>query len=228
MGRSARTAIRPRSPGQGARASSTSSGRSVEGDRGWGAPQGQRMTPTGAAPTEPFRRHLVSVWNPSYAKSAMDEHLTLLLDLSRRCEAGEVSDDDVYVWWGKVRSPNRQQPLAHTPDIRSLGQALASDESEETQLYLTDYRSLYVADVFDVREGDLAPGEEPHIPPYYSVERLSCDFWFGVADIRRLVADDTLAVVQELRALRNVHYNDRPVSIYGGMVDLPFLVTRPD
>jgi hypothetical protein len=35
-------------------------------------------------------------------------------------------------------------------------------------------------------------------------------------------------VIAELRELRNVHYNDRPVSLFGGMVDLPLIVTRPD
>jgi hypothetical protein len=52
--------------------------------------------------------------------------------------------------------------------------------------------------------------------------------WFKLGDIRRIVADDTLQVVEELKKLRNVNYNDRPVSIYGGMVDLPLVVTRPD
>jgi hypothetical protein len=28
--------------------------------------------------------------------------------------------------------------------------------------------------------------------------------------------------------ISNVHYNDRPVSLFGGMVDLPLIVTRPD
>src|SRR4029078_3606806 len=31
-----------------------------------------------------------------------------------------------------------------------------------------------------------------------------------------------------LQALRNVHCNDRPLSLFGGMVDLPLIVTRPD
>ena len=47
-------------------------------------------------------------------------------------------------------------------------------------------------------------------------------------DVRRLVADDTLGVIAELKLLRNTGYNDRPVSLYGGMVDLPLIVTRPD
>ena len=40
--------------------------------------------------------------------------------------------------------------------------------------------------------------------------------------------DDPETVITELAKLRNIRYNDRPVSIYGGMVDLPLIVTRPD
>lgn len=47
-------------------------------------------------------------------------------------------------------------------------------------------------------------------------------------DIRRLVADDTLAVIRELKALLNLSYQNKPVSLYGGMVDLPLVVSRPD
>lgn len=35
-------------------------------------------------------------------------------------------------------------------------------------------------------------------------------------------------MIAELRALRNLGYNDKPVSLYGGMVDLPLVVYRPD
>jgi hypothetical protein len=73
----------------------------------------------------------------------------------------------------------------------------------------------------DVREDLDAP-----VPAYYAGQY--CDCWFGLGDIRRLVEDDTLQVIAELKKLRNVHYNDRPVSLYGGMVDLPLVVTRPD
>ncbi len=43
-----------------------------------------------------------------------------------------------------------------------------------------------------------------------------------------MIADDTIAVIEELKKLRNTRYNDRPVSIYGGMVELPLIVTRDD
>jgi hypothetical protein len=171
-------------------------------------------------------RHLVAVWNPSYAESAMDEHLRLLRAWAARYDQDELTDDDLYVWWGKVKSSNRQQPMAHLVDVRAAAEA--ARDGTEVQLYLTDYRSLYVGEILDVTDGDLPPNEEPHAPAYYRENELRCDLWFKLGDIRRLVVDDTLVVVEELRKLSNVHYNDRPVSIYGGMVNLPLVVTRRD
>jgi hypothetical protein len=177
--------------------------------------------------TASVQRHLVTVWNPAYARNAMDEHLRVLRDWGRRYTEGSASDDDVYVWWGKVRSSNRQRPMPHRADALAVG-GQAGDDGREVHLYLTDYRALYVADVIEICGDVLADGEATHVPSYYRDDDLSCDLWFRLADIRRLVADDTLGVVEELRKLDNVHYNDRPVSIYGGMVDLPLVVTRPD
>ena len=172
-------------------------------------------------------RHLVTVWNPAYARNAMDEHLRVLRDWGRRYTEGTATDDDVYVWWGKVKSSNRQRPMPHLADALAVGDQM-EDDGREVHLYLTDYRALYVADVIEVSGDALAGSENTHVPSYYRDDRLTCDLWFRLADIRRLVADDTLGVVEELRKLNNVHYNDRPVSIYGGMVDLPLVVTRPD
>ncbi len=167
--------------------------------------------------------HLVAVWNPSYANNAMEEHLAVLIEHAERS-----SDDDTYVWWGKVRSPNRQQPQKHLDEMRALDTSLESRGEDGLQLYLTDYRSLWVADVFGIHEGDLPAEEAAHVPGYYKETGLNCDFWFQIADARRLVSDDLLGVIEALKLLRNVHYNDRPVSLYGGMVDLPLFVTRPD
>jgi hypothetical protein len=56
-------------------------------------------------------RHLLTVWNPSYAESIMDSHLEVLLGLAEKREREEMSPEELYVWWAKIRSPNRQQPL---------------------------------------------------------------------------------------------------------------------
>jgi len=172
--------------------------------------------------------HLLSVWNPSYAANAMEAHLGVLLGRIQAWRDNTADDDDVYVWWGKIRSENRQQGMARAAELAQLGKELESDEDRELQLYLTDYRSLYVADVEEITAEDVAKSDATHVPAYYRQPDIHCDCWFKLRDIRRLVLDDTIGVVQELRLLRNLHYHDRPVSIYGGMVDLPLVVTRPD
>ena len=42
------------------------------------------------------------------------------------------------------------------------------------------------------------------------------------------MAEGTPAVIEELKRLRRTRYHDRPVSLCGGMMDLPLVVTRPD
>jgi len=173
--------------------------------------------------------HFVDVWNPSYASNAMEAHLAVLLDAVKRFDARELqSDDEIYVWWGKVRSPNRRQPLRHLAVALEIGAELEAGEEREGHLYLTDYRSLYVAHVGGICRGDTDPPGRANVPEYYARSHLECDFWYQLLDIRRLVADDTIAVIAELKQLRNPEYHDRPVSLYGGMVDLPLIVVRPD
>lgn len=179
-------------------------------------------------------RHFVTVWNPAVARGAMESHLQLLLELARkdkaRVAAAEAAgrepedDDPVYVWWGKVRSPSRQEPMKHLEEI--LDTVTREDPEDEQHLYLTDYRSLYVAKVEDIVTEDQSRADPDHVPDYYRSQGLNCDCWFLLEDVRRLVVDDTVAVIEELKALHNTKYNDRPVSLYGGMVDLPLIVTR--
>ena len=59
-------------------------------------------------PNQRADHHLVTVWNPSYAADAMEQHLGLLLHLAGEYDKKAIGDEQLYVWWGKVRSPNRQ------------------------------------------------------------------------------------------------------------------------
>lgn len=169
------------------------------------------------------------MWNPSYASNAMEAHLAILLGATARFDLGQLeSDEDIFVWWGKVRSPNRRQALGKLDRILQIGAELEGDQDREGHLYLTDYRALYVGHVVGITRDDVRKTDPARVPDYYAKRNLDCDFWYKLMDVRRLVADDTLAVIAELRSLRNVDYNDLPVSLYGGMVDLPLIVTRPD
>lgn len=197
-------------------------------------------------------RHLVGVWNPAYAADAMEATLQLFLSFAAghrhrvgRSAAGApspgagadadaeaASEDEVYVWWGKVKSSNRQAPLPHRADILAIEADLAGEDgaTREVHLYLTDYRSLYVGHIAEITADAVAgdDAEAGHVPPFYAANGLSCDLWFRLFDIRRVVDDDTLETVRELQKLRNTRYHDRPVSLYGGMVELPLIVTRGD
>jgi hypothetical protein len=158
----------------------------------------------------------------------MEEHLALLLRDAAALREKRVRDEDVYVWWGLVHSRNRRTGLPHMDSIRAMDDVLSGDDPPETHLYLTDYQSLYVADLAEIRFEALSASEAAHVPTYYASDRLECDCWFKLWDVRRLVADDLLATIEELKRLHSVAYFDRPVSLYGGMVDLPLVVTRPD
>jgi len=175
-------------------------------------------------------KHLVAVWNPAYDADVMEDHIRILRDLAQRFRSNQVDEDDVFVWWGKIRSVRRQAPLPHLEQILELESQLGEGEAaHETQLYLTDYRSLYVAHVGEITTEDVRLDDDgDHVAHVYLEEGRQCDCWFRLWDIRRLVSDDTVAVVEELAKLRNIAYGDMPVSIYGGMVNLPLIVTRPD
>jgi hypothetical protein len=124
---------------------------------------------------------------------------------------GAGSGEASYVWWAKVRSPNRQQPLPHADDILAIqGQVEAGIE---THLYLTDYRSQNVAELDEITADRIrsdTPGEKDLLPEYY--EGMLADMWFRLLDIRRIVSDDTPAKIAEQKQLRNKRYNDNEVN----------------
>ena len=165
-------------------------------------------------------RHLVTVWNPAYATDALEAHLQLLLAWDAKAHAnvnasantGGSSDDDVYVWWCKVRSRQRQQDMPHLAEVLSINGQIDPDGSAESHLYLTDYRSLYVADIGLITDNDPRINDAAHVPAYYAASQLKCDCWFYLRDIRSLVRDDLEGVTKELTRLRNARYHDRPVS----------------
>ena len=174
------------------------------------------------------RQHLVTVWDPAFGTDVMLVHLQVLLDAAEKCHKGE---HDPYVWWAKLHSPHRPEPLPHLAEVLQVGAAAKEGEAdEETHLYLTDYRSLYVADVGEVTEDDprKEDTEAAFVPSYYKESGREADCWFRLWDIRRLVADDTVTVVEALRKLRNTRYYGNPVSIYGGMLQLPLIVTETE
>src|SRR6476661_4762496 len=121
-------------------------------------------------------RHLVAVWNPSYVADAMDAHRAMLLQFMAEERDGKRKQEDVYVWWGRIRSGHRLAPLPHLNDVLALDARLEDDDAAELHLYLTDYRSLYVGDVYQLTADDVRADDSAHVPPYYADH--PCDCWF--------------------------------------------------
>ena len=140
-------------------------------------------------------RHLVAVWNPALAENALDASVQMLLEAVRDFRDKKREEEDVYVWWGKVRSSNRQQPLPHLTDILALDDKLDVDHGPECEmhLYLTNYRALYVAHVGEITAENVLDTEPESVPAFYAAAKLNCDCWFQLRDIRFLV----LAGVEE-------------------------------
>jgi hypothetical protein len=58
-------------------------------------------------------KHLLTLWNPSYAADPLDEHLRILLGWAERFRTGDAEYEEVYVWCG-LRVPHPR----HSPHRR--------------------------------------------------------------------------------------------------------------
>ena len=110
----------------------------------------------------------------------------------------------------------------------AIGAELEGRRSREGHLYLTDYRALYVGHVVDIAREDVRERDREQVPDYYAEQP---------SRVRLLVQADGRPPARRrrharrdrrLQLLRNLGYNELPVSLYGGMVDLPLIVDRPD
>ncbi len=183
--------------------------------------------------------HILNVWNPSYTTNTMDSHLKILLDGARKSKTSKGgvggsrntnaagSHADPHVWWAKLRSPRRRDDnLPHMESILKIQKQI--EQGTETHLYLTDFQSLYVGWLDRITSDDLLvdKSEMPFVPGYYRNKNWSVDLWFRLRDIRLVITDDTLGTIDQLKSLKNIAYDNKPVSIYGGIVDPPVLVER--
>jgi hypothetical protein len=170
-------------------------------------------------------RHLLSLWNPIYSTVAMDVHLRVLLRWAEMAEQGDASPEEVYVWWARIRSPERKAPHPYQDQILEMDQQI--QDGVETHLYLTDYRSLYVGHLAEITAEDVSkarPRERSHIPDY--VLKHEAGFWFRLGDLRQVVSGDLAGTELEIQKLRNIIKPEKTVSMYGGIADAPMIVRR--
>ena len=153
-------------------------------------------------------KNLITLYNPYYNANVIELHLELLK------ENGLVA-------FGKVRSPLRdyEHPNQNVLDV------IYNETTKEapTQLFLTDYNSIYVANVVSVNKSI----KLIKVPKYY--EELEVEYWFVFDDLR-LIAHKDFEIIRDkiLSNFKATNFNDRTYAIYGNPYVYPMQITMKE
>ena len=152
--------------------------------------------------------NLLSLYNPYYNKNVIEQHLELLK------ENGVVA-------FGKVRSKLRDYEHPHQNILDTIYQETKKDEP--IQLFLTDYNSMYVANVISINENI----KFLKVPEYY--KELEVEYWFVFDDLR-LIAHKDFEVIRDniLSNFKATNFNARTYAIYGNPYVYPMQVTMKE
>lgn len=150
-------------------------------------------------------KNLLVLYNPYYNGEVIEEHLSLLKKNS-------------IVAFGKVRSALRNYEHPNQKELDSIYEE-ASKESP-LQLFLTDYNSVYVANVISIqKEIRLIK-----VPKYY--DELEVEYWFVFDDLRLIVHNDFELIRDKVLAnFTAINFNNRTYTIYGNPYVYPMQVS---
>jgi len=153
-------------------------------------------------------KNLLTLYNPYYNENAIEEHLELLK------ENGVVA-------FGKIRSKLRDYEHPNQDVLETIYEETSREEP--IQLFLTDYNSIYVANVISINKTiSLIKA-----PKYY--EELEVEYWFVFDDLR-LIAHKNFEIIRDriLSNFKATNFNDRTYAIYGNKYVYPMQVTMKE
>ena len=153
-------------------------------------------------------KNLLSLYNPYYNENVIEQHLKLLK------ENGVVA-------FGKVRSKLRDY---EHPNQDTLSEVYdETSKNNPTQLFLTDYNSIYVANVISVNKTiNLIK-----VPKYY--EDLEVEYWFVFDDLRLIVHKDFETIRDKILSnFKATNFNNRTYAIYGNPYVYPMEITMKE
>jgi len=152
--------------------------------------------------------NILSLYNPYYNKNVIELHLDLLK------ENGVVA-------FGKVRSQLRD--YAH-PNQKTLDDIYSeTTKKNPSQLFLTDYSSIYVANVISVNK-DI---NFIKVPKYY--DGLEVEYWFVFDDLRLIIYKDFELIRDQILAnFLATNFNNRTYTVYGNPYIYPMQVTMKE
>ena len=154
-------------------------------------------------------KNIIVLYNPYYQQDVIEQHLELLKQNS-------------VVAFGKVKS--KLNDTQH-PNEEQL-QNIYSEVSKETplQLFLTDYNSIFVANVIAVKTEKTTFVKAPN---YY--DALDVEQWYIFDDLRLIVENDFQLIRDKVLAnFKAVNYNNRTYAVYGNPYVYPMQITMKE
>jgi len=153
--------------------------------------------------------NIIILYNPYYQEDVIEQHL-------------EILKDKGLVAFGKLKSKLRDCKHPHEDKLDKI----YSEVSKETplQLFLTDYNSIFVANVIAVKTEKTMLVKAPK---YY--DALEVEKWFVFDDLR-LIVDNNFPLVRDtvLSNFNATNFNNRTYAVYGNNYVYPMQVTMKE
>lgn len=151
-------------------------------------------------------KNIVILYNPYYQKDVIEQHLEILKD------KGSVA-------FGKVRSKLRDYDSPNKEELEKIYMEVSI--RNPLQLFLTDYNSIYVANVVSVKSDKT---KLIKAPKYY--EELDVEKWFIFDDLR-LLANNDFQLIRDniLSNFLATNYNNHTYAVYGNNYVYPMQVS---
>ncbi|MGD9554489.1 MAG: HP0729 family protein [Arcobacteraceae bacterium] len=151
-------------------------------------------------------KNILILYNPYYQEDVIEQHLEILKEFG-------------YVAFGKVKSKLKDMIPPNKEILENIYNNVSKNKS--LQLFLTDYNSMYVANVIAVKK------EKTKIikaPQYY--DELEVEQWYIFDDIRLLASNDFPHIRDNLLAnFKAINYNNHTYAVYGNSYVYPMQVT---
>ncbi len=152
--------------------------------------------------------NILILYNPYYNKTVIEDHLAILK------ERGITA-------FGKIRSKLRDQEHPNEEKLDNIFEETTKESP--LQLFLTDYNSMYVAQVISVTR-DI---KFLQTPAYY--KELDVEYWFVFDDLRLLAHKDFETIRDTILAnFKALNYNNHTYAIYGNPYVYPMRVTMKE
>ncbi len=150
-------------------------------------------------------KNILILYNPYYEKNVIEQHLEILR------QNGAVA-------FGKIRSKLRTYESEFQNELDEI--YTNTSISNPTQLFLTDYNNMYVANVIAVKENKT---KIINAPKYY--DKLDVEMWYIFDDLRLLIHNDFQFIRDNILAnFKAVNYNNHTYAVYGNKYVYPMQI----